>query len=78
MVGYGAIWVPFEHFVAVLLISAAWALEFRAPESTDPIVYENISGRKISEKTLIGKIISSNSPLGSFASPKRTSVSPRG
>ena len=58
--GFGAMWVTFEHFVAVLLMSAAWALEFWVPEFTDPIVSENISGREFSERTLIGKLISSN------------------
>ena len=78
VVGFGATWAPFEHLVAVLLMSAAWALEFWEPWPTDPIVCANIWGREVSERTSIGKLISSNSPLGNFAFPKRTSFSPRG
>ena len=78
VVGFWAIWAPFEHLVAVLLMSAAWALEFWAPGPTDPIVCANIWGREVSERTLIGKLISSNSPLGNFAFPKRTSFPPQG
>ena len=73
VVGFGAIWAALEHFVAVFLMSTAWALIFRAPELTDPIVCEDISSRGISERTLIGKLISSSSPLRNVAFPKRTS-----